>query len=412
MGETPEKQPSTWKRFWKGVWLFVLWLIRLVLALGIGVLLGATIFYIAYIGVPQFYTQVLNPIQVNRVKLDILEADVRNTQAGLNAELKSAQEEIRSLLQTISTQQAAITVLQTELETEKLNREQFQELLQSDVKRLDETTQFQGIEVSELGTAAESSAAGLVDLDKAAKALQATVDALIQARDATDRDLEALAGRVTTAETGLKGSSEQLADLSAELMSISGTLDVASAEVLSLREVITMPIKLSDALERKLVLMQAWQSILKAKVDLLQKNAGYASQSLSMAESYVRQFVALSTDVPEAKLAPIVARMEAALPYIESDPFVAVQDLEIVWHELEGLMTTRFATLTITPAESPTLEATPQGTPEATTSPEPTGSPTPVETAAATGTPPATASPEATPPPETPTAGPTPTPSR
>ena len=75
MGEAASGEPgvvraSGWSRFWRGVWHFILWLVRLIIAIGGGVLLGAAIFYIAFVGVPQFYSQVLNPIQVNTTKLD------------------------------------------------------------------------------------------------------------------------------------------------------------------------------------------------------------------------------------------------------------------------------------------------------------------------------------------------------
>ena len=347
MSEIGAERPSTWRSFWRGLGMFILWLIRLVFAIGLGTLLGVAIYYVAYEGIPAFYSQVLVPIQVHDVEIDILQRGLQDAQSNLGTDLRASREEIRTLQKLVDEQAVIIQSLRSSLEAEKANREQHLSLLQSNINRTDELAQRQGTALGKL----ESSASKLsVDLAAASDKIEklggdlASVQKQAQANEGTANKL-----------------SDSLKALQTDVLKISDNLADVQKEVIGLRGVITMPITLSDAFERRLVLMQAAEGILKARLHLLEKNSGYAKQALALARDNVARFVALSADLKAEELAPLVKRAEAASALIESDPFVAAQELEIIWYSLEKLISTPVA-----PAATP---AAAQATPTVTAAP-------------------------------------------
>ena len=363
---------------WRGLGLFILWLVRLSLAMGTGVVIGAGIFYTAYVAIPAFYTQVLNPIQVHSVKIDILQGDLQTAQTGLTTELRAAREEIRALQRLASEQNAQIGVLQSTLATEKSSREQITGALRSDVNRLDDLAQKQAQTLGKLDTSSSR-------FDNSITNLQV--------------DTFQLQRRAQTTEEDAKKVADSLKTLQSDALRLSADVAAIRGEVVGLREVITMPITLSASFERRLVLMQAAEAILKARLHLLEKNAGLAGQSLEIAQTSLKRFTSLSTDIKLEVLAPLVKRAETAASLIESDPFTAAQELEIVWNNLEKLIAVPITE--VTPASAaPAATAAPTGsvTP-ATTPTRVSGLATPPATVAATATPatpPSTPAPTAT----------------
>lgn len=369
MSEAPNKQPSGWKRFWRGVWLFIVWLFRLIIAIGGGVLLGAGIFYVANVGVPQFYSQVLNPIQVNTTKLDIVQSDLQSVRMSVNEDLRSSRDDIRALRQTVNDQQVVINRLVAQLEAEEANREQSQERLQTTVLALDGTVQLQSIALEqvqaavagndeELAATAAALSTEIAAVETRVGELDSSLTTLVGTANALGDDLTVLASEVDAAKQGIESNesanaqlAQTVALLQTDLDTFSGALDTTQGELADLQAVITMPITLSDAFERRLVLMQAWQEIMRARVHLLEGNAGLATQSLNLALGNVDKYVGLSTDMTEDMLAPIQERVDTAMGLIETDPFLAVQELEIIWYNLEDMIAAP-----ILPEQAPTGE--------------------------------------------------------
>jgi hypothetical protein len=385
MSELERNTPAR-SGLWRGLGLFILWLIRLAFALGLGVVIGAGIFYTAYVAIPAFYTQIYNPIQVQKVEIDLLQEDLQSTQSSLTTELRAAREEIRALQRLTSEQNAQIGVLQSALATEKSSREQAASALRSDVNRLDDLTQKQ---VQTLGKLETNNSRFETDLST----LQ--VDAFQLQR------------RTQANEDEAKKSADSLKALQGDALRLSADLAAIRNQVLDLNAVITMPISLSAAFERRLLLMQASEAILKARLHLLEKNAGFAAQSLEAAQLGLKRFASLSTDIKPELLAPLIKRAETASSLIESDPFTAVQELEIIWNNLEKLIAIPVSE--VTPASStPAATVAPTGSLSPTAPPTPAGSVTPAASptqASGLATPPATVA--ATTPPGTPSPLPT-----
>ncbi len=331
MSETAENRSRRKIGFWRGLWLFILWLIRLIIAIGLGVLLGLAIYYVAYIGIPWFYNQVLNPVQVNRIKLEFLESDLDHLQTTVNSDLKEARDEILNLQQKANEQALMITRLEAALATEKAARAEMFTLLQQSVNRLDETLQTQGLTVSDLQQKQQT----LADTLTAASASLAQVEkALTTYQQQTakhQQDLQTQGALLTTLNSGYDA-------LQTDVISLTQTISEVRGVVLDLQGIITMPIQLSNAFARQLVLMQASEAILQARMHLLERNAGLATSALQVASDHVATFIALSTDIPTAQLEPVAARAKSAQALLETDTFAAARELEIIWNTLSGMI--------------------------------------------------------------------------
>lgn len=244
-------------------------------------------------------------------------------------------------------------------------------------------------------------------LETAVVTLEAEVDDLRIEQGQTANEMqsalldsqEAVAGRLAAAEERLAAAEARLRDAEDALAAQAGRvedLEDALSETLDQLDALTEQL---DALEaelpgaaeyaeynRQLLLIRAWQDVLKARLRLMENNAGLAGEDLARAvETMERLYVASSAE-QQAALDPIAARLQSALESIRSNPFAANNDLEIAWYELGQL---------IEPVSIPALPGmSPTPTPAEGT-PTPTGTPTAAPTpTAGTGTPgPATGTP-------------------
>jgi len=331
MSETEENRTRRKIGFWRGLWLFILWLIRLIIAIGLGVLLGFAIYYVAYIGIPWFYNQVLNPVQVNRIKIEFLESDLDHLQTTVNADLQETRDELISLQQKANEQALVITRLEAALATEKATRAEMFTLLQQDINSLDETVQKQALAVSDLQQRQQTLADTLAAASAGLTQLENALNTYQQQTAKHQQDLQAHETLLTTLDNGYD-------TLQTDVISLTQTISDVRGVVLDLQGIITMPIQLSNAFARQLVLMQASEAILQARMHLLERNAGLATSALQIASDHVATFIALSTDIPTAQLEPVAARAKSAQALLETDTFAAARELEIIWNTLSGMI--------------------------------------------------------------------------
>jgi uncharacterized protein YhaN len=190
-----------------------------------------------------------------------------------------------------------------------------------------------------------------------------------------DRAAE-MEGRLADAEARLNDAERTQADLAGQLDDLFTGLDIqASALELFEARLATLEEEIPGAAEmqefnRQLLLMRSWQEILKARVRLVQNNAGAAYDELLIAQASLSLAYDASTPEHQAELAPIMARMDDVLAELEDNPFAATEDLEIVWHDLDRLINPDVQLPGV-------LEGQPEGTEEAPIEATPTPTPTP-----------------------------------
>jgi archaellum component FlaC len=133
-------------------------------------------------------------------------------------------------------------------------------------------------------------------------------------------------------QTTLDSAEEATSQLGDDVEVLYGELD-------TLRDEIADPNRVAATFERRLILLQAWGEILKARMHLLEDNAGNARQALALARANLEQVILLSPEPEAEALIAIQERLDAADTAIEERPFVAINELEIIWRDLDTFIT-------------------------------------------------------------------------
>jgi septal ring factor EnvC (AmiA/AmiB activator) len=147
-----------------------------------------------------------------------------------------------------------------------------------------------------------------------------------------DEVLTAQGGTLSGLQNALDSSEETMGQLGDDVEALSGELDILRVEIAD-------PNRLVAAFERRLILLQAWGEILKARMHLLEDNAGNARQALSLARANLERVILLSPESEAEALITIRERLDAADTAIEERPFVAINELEIIWRDLDTFIT-------------------------------------------------------------------------
>lgn len=200
---------------------------------------------------------------------------------------------------------ARIEILQRDLETTRADW------------NADLTEQGQRISALESGLAAqrERIAALETDIER--------MDEVVTAQGETLNELQ----------TALDGTEETTGQLGDDVEILYGELDTLRIEMAD-------PNRVTAAFERRLVLLQVWGEILKARLHLLEDNTGNARQALALARANLERVIVLSPEPEAEALIAIQERLDAADTAIEERPFVAINELEIIWRDLDTFITT------------------------------------------------------------------------
>jgi len=132
-------------------------------------------------------------------------------------------------------------------------------------------------------------------------------------------------------QTTLDSTEKTTGRLGGDVEALYGGLDTLRGEVAD-------PNRVAAAFERRLVLLQAWGEILKARLHLLEDNAGNARQTLALARANLERVIVLSPEPEAETLIAIQERLDAADTAIEERPFVAINELEIIWRDLDAFI--------------------------------------------------------------------------
>jgi chromosome segregation ATPase len=147
-----------------------------------------------------------------------------------------------------------------------------------------------------------------------------------------DELLTAQGETLSELQTALDGTEETTGQLGGDVGALYGELD-------TLRDEIADPNRVAAAFERRLILLQAWGEILKARQHLLEDNPGNARQALALARANLERVILLSPEPEAEALIAIRERLDAADTAIEERPFVAMNELEIIWRDLDTFIT-------------------------------------------------------------------------
>lgn len=239
----------------------------------------------------------------NAQEIAVLRSDVDNVTADTSEE-----EAIAALEQEIETLQSRVDELDTEIEDELVRQSEAVATLQEEMDGLD--------------ARAATRAAELETLQRGVAGIQEDVNANAEAVDGLGGDVDELAADVGA-----------LSETFAQVQEDAGEL---------------------AQMQRSLSLFRVWELVARARLRLLQGNAGLAAGDLTAAQATLRALASADGETATT-LAPVRQRLALALENLPADPTAAARDLETAWEMLDE----EIATLTRGPAAGPQLLVTP-----------------------------------------------------
>ena len=174
---------------------------------------------------------------------------------------------------------------------------------------------------------------------------------LAQQRERTagvESGLSGMEVRVKTVETALADQRAALDKLSSAMAGISADR-AREADVAALRKefsALQVEVALSDeitgqidTLAHRVLLMQAWQEVLKTQLYLTEGNVRDAEATLELAMTRLDQAAKSSPAGDEEAIDTVMTYLTSAMRRLREQPIVAAQDLESAWYELAALIT-------------------------------------------------------------------------
>jgi len=306
--------------FWRGVGRVFKVLLRILLVLIFGVLIGAGLYY----GVPWAYRTVIRPVQENRVRIVALEQSLEQERTRLQDEAATLRERATDL-------EMAVTELR-------------------------ETSGVQGQQ--------------LADLDTHAAELQAQLDSLAERMDGQEAAMASFESELNEEMASLETElDEEITALETDLAAELETEVGAALEEVDKRyaDIQTQ----ANTLEGRLALIQAAQDLLKVRLLLLEENPRAARETVTLTIDHLTRARALMPAQTPA-LTDLETRLENLDELIAQDSFRVGPELEALWAEVMDMVLPPASALptpvpTRTPWETPTSTSpipTPTQTPE------------------------------------------------
>jgi len=157
-------------------------------------------------------------------------------------------------------------------------------------------------------------------------------------------NLEASLGRMEETLTAQQSTLDTLSEITDKLPNNYASLEemealrdefAALGESVALADQIAAQVK---ALEYRAALMQVWQEVLKAHINLTAGNAGNAATTLELALTHLDQVSAFGPEAEQEAISTVQTHLTQATSRLREQPILAAQSLESAWHELDALI--------------------------------------------------------------------------
>ena len=159
--------------------------------------------------------------------------------------------------------------------------------------------------------------------------------ATAQAEFTADFAAEDQAAARAELEKRLESQGQTLATLEQSVDALDAFVSDLDKTVAKVEQAVTTPEAEVVNLQQQALLLQASQATLKARLHLIENNPGQAQQSLERVDSALGRLEPLIPPEKEENLAEIQTQLQTTMTAIEEQPFIATQELEILWELLQ-----------------------------------------------------------------------------
>ncbi len=227
------------------------------------------------------------------------------------------------------------------------------EALQAQVATLQQQSAARAEEVNDRLLALQGDLAHLDDQQQA----------LAQQVTQQQSDLEALQARLETLEKQRAALADQLDGLAKRLDAADANAAHAQATAAALQTAWQQEEANIRAMQTQVAVLQALESLTRARVLIGQHNDGLAAAEVARAQAVVA-WLQQQPNAQNDALQQTADHLALAAQALPASPDLALQDIEAAWQWLSGLLPHATPTPTATPASTPTPTASPTPTPQ------------------------------------------------
>lgn len=165
--------------------------------------------------------------------------------------------------------------------------------------------------------------------------------AQLEAELATDRETRSeLETRLARQEEAASSQVELNKQIETQAQAITG-LEEGVAQLRTslddIEQIVASPENQLTALQRQALILQLNQVILKTRLHLMENNAGQAQSTLEGAGQVLARLEAIAPTAKQAKMDDFTAQLDEVTTAIKEQPFIALQELEILWQLAQDL---------------------------------------------------------------------------
>jgi hypothetical protein len=201
--------------------------------------------------------------------------------------------------------------------------------------------------------------------DEMLTTLELQLGRLITQAQTHNNQITALSDGVVALQGDINESNGRLDELGGQLDTQAGNSRELAAQVTELQTAVdALPLADIEQMRQVVTIFRVWEMIGRARLHLLENNAGLAANDTARALAALEAIAANPQTNPELlpQLALTQARLTLANAYLPGNPELATLDLENGWRELDALLAMILGvvepvTATAVPAPAPTPES-------------------------------------------------------
>lgn len=290
-------------------------------AIGIGIYFGARLLYGEYLTIKQDYDARITALESNQTEANQLASD----------RLIGFQTRLETLEIQGDTQKETITDLDSQLE----NHEEFLSY---------QATAIAGQQLTQQG-------------------MQETILAMQTEISVLQSDLDAIQSTITRFQ-------EDITALEANSSTLSEGLEVNQAAIEAMNESVQTTEAHMAVLEHQMVFLQAMELLTRARLNLVQGNTTLAQSDIEAARDLLLELQSELPEIQAAYVGEIIITLDDTLKFLPGAPLTAADKLESAWQMLAAGLPNE-AESAIETEESPEGTVTPEPTPKVTPTPTP-----------------------------------------
>jgi chromosome segregation ATPase len=257
-------------------------LLRLLLVVIIGVLIGGGIFYAVVAGGPALYRAYIQPIESSIARIEGAQTGQSEYNEFLNDRVEGLQARVEAMESQSDGYKQMLSELQSQIDSINATPDTSEGDVKADIENLRQDTETQVAE------------------------LQTTIDEIVSKIDNLDQAVGDLSSSVDDTEQSLIEMADQMSDQDTPI----------------------------EALRRELRLVQAMELLTRARMNIAENNIGRATEDITAAQELLTNLESLVPKYQTETVAAINERVGSALEMIPDSPVLAADELEIAWELL------------------------------------------------------------------------------